>query len=268
MPQSTQTISFNDNLLITSKKREMKWRVPFFLLKYCSCVNVSLVEHLLPNALFVFLYLCPCIFLYVSNLRSLLSRLSPSSSLFIFTSLFSSLLKDPLGTSSPITYFHFLSLPLPTCQPIRLPSSHYYFMALFWHSGNNRLTSLFVSSSLLSPFFFFLPPFSCSSGFEQAAMSSQAHLLARANKTKATFPELNLLLRLSSVNWEFSSLKSGGVAGWLLAANLLTPLCVCVKPGNHFYYGQKGKKRQTMSGSLFVSTFGCREQRKNKKSRM
>lgn len=110
---------------------------------------------------------------------------------------------------------------------------------------------MFVSFSLFSLSFF--RPFSRSSGFEQAATSSQAHLLASANKTKATFPKLNLLLRLSSVNWEFSSLKSGGVAGWLLAVNRLTPLCACVNPRNYFYYGQKGKKCMCILSSLFVS---------------
>lgn len=81
----------------------------------------------------------------------------------------------------------------------------YYFISLVWHSGNaGRLTSLFVCYSLF--FSLSLPSFfSHCPWLEQAAMSSQAHLLARANKTRATFPELNLLLRLSSVNWEFSA---------------------------------------------------------------
>lgn len=237
-------------------------------MRYCNCLNVSLVEHLLSNAFFVFLYLCSCIFLSMSlNLRSLLSWLSPSSPGFILTSLFPSLLKDPLGSSVP----NLFSLPLSSSsnmsahQAPLLPLLFYRIILAFRQQQTDELVCLLLSSFPPSSSYLL---FSRSSGFEQAALSSQAHLLARANKTKATFPELNLLLRLSSVNWGFSSLKSGGVAGWLLAANLLTPLCVCVKPRHHFCCGQKGKKRQKMLGSLFVSTFGCREQRKNKKSRM
>lgn len=84
----------------------------------------------------------------------------------------------------------------------------------------NKFVYLFLSIPLS-----FLP-----SGFQWAATSSQAHLLARANKTKATFPKLNLLLRLSSVNWEFSSLKNGRVAGWLLICSHHFPVCggVCM----------------------------------------
>lgn len=58
-------------------------------------------------------------------------------------------------------------------------------------------------------------------GFKQAVMSSQAHLLARANKTKATFPKLNLLLRLSSVDWGGFNLEVSR-----LASNTLTLLSV------------------------------------------
>lgn len=151
---------------------------------------------------------------------------SPHSS---FSPLFSPLLKAPLFQEpASITYLRFFFFLLISTR--QASSFHYCFISLFWHSGNNRQTSLFVSISLFFSLSLSLPSFpsfSRSSGFEQAATSSQAHLLARANKTKATFPELNLLLRLSSVNWEFSSLKSGGVTGWLLAANLFTPFfCV------------------------------------------
>lgn len=77
----------------------------------------------------------------------------------------------------------------------------------FQHYGVWATTGSQASSSLCCFLFLsFFPPFSCLPGFEQAVTSSQAHLLARANKTRATFPKLNLLLRLSSVNWDFSKL--------------------------------------------------------------
>ena len=199
------------------------------------------------HSLFVSLCLHVCFFIRLSP---------PSYSCFpLLHSLFSPLLfsRHYLRSPFPGTCLSSLfSLPLSSSSNISAHQAysffHYYFISSFWHSGNNRQTSLLVSFPLFSLFFF--PAFSRSSGFERAATSSQAHLLARANKTKATFPELNLLLRLSSVNWEFSSLKSGGVAGWLLAANRLTPLCVC-EPEELVPPWSKGKKNACVFQALY-----------------
>lgn len=156
------------------------------------------------QSLFVFPCLSPCLFLFSSFL--LFNHSSPTYfsllQLFLHLCFFSlyylrTPLQEPVSPS-----FNSSDFLLQHFQPARRPPS----IVLSHYSGNNRLTSLFVSFSIFSLFFF--PPFSRCSGLEQAATSSQAHLLARANKTRATFPELNMLLRLSSVNWEFSSLKS------------------------------------------------------------
>ena len=128
---------------------------------------------------------------------------------------------SPHSSFSPLLFcLNYLKIPFPGSSTLSNTISNSSFFLLLHFlpfsfniiAGNNRRTRLFVSFL----YFFFLSPPSLLSlallVFEQAATSSQAHLLARANKTEATFPELNLLLRLSSVNWEFSSLKSGGVS--------------------------------------------------------